>query len=75
MVQSRLEQAIEGIALPAWPPAALAASARAEAMLAHRFGRALRLLQSVCGFEGALARGVLQVRWRRRGVAGQGRSY
>ncbi|GAB4819481.1 hypothetical protein N2152v2_006527 [Parachlorella kessleri] len=60
LVQSRLESAIASVALPAWPPQALAASPRAEAFLSHRFGRALRLLRAVCGFEGTLARGVLQ---------------
>lgn len=60
-VQSRLEAAVEATSLPAWPPLALAASHRAECYLCHRFGRALRLLQNICAFEGALPRSALQV--------------
>ena len=59
-MQSKLEAAVEGLALPAWPPAALAASRRAAVHVAHRFGRGLRLLAAVCAFDGSLPRGALQ---------------
>lgn len=59
-VQGKLEAAVEGLALPAWPPAALAASRRAAIHLARRFGRGLRLLAGLCAFEGSLPRGLLQ---------------
>jgi hypothetical protein len=59
-VQSKLEAAVGGLALPAWPPAALAASRRAAVHVAHRFGRGLRLLAAVCAFDGSLPRGALQ---------------
>ncbi|KAL4419512.1 hypothetical protein ABPG77_002298 [Micractinium sp. CCAP 211/92] len=60
MVQGKLEAAVEGLALPAWPPAALAASRRAALHLARRFGRGLRLLAGVCAFDGSLPRAALQ---------------
>lgn len=60
MVQGKLEAAVERLALPAWPPAALAASRRAALHLARRFGRGLRLLAGVCAFDGSLPRTALQ---------------
>lgn len=60
MVQGKLDAAVEGLALPAWPPAALAASRRAALHLARRFGRGLRLLAGVCAFDGSLPRAALQ---------------
>lgn len=60
LVQGKLEAAVEGLALPAWPPAALAASRRAALHLARRFGRGLRLLAGVCSFDGSLPRAALQ---------------
>ena len=59
-VQAKLEAAVASLALPAWPPAALAATRRAALHLAHRFGRGLRLLAAVCAFDGSLPRGALQ---------------
>ena len=60
LLQGRLEAAVEGLALPAWPPAALAASRRAALHAAQRFGRGLRLLAGVCAFNGSLPRAALQ---------------
>lgn len=60
IVQGKLEAAVAALALPAWPPAALAASRRAAIHNAQRFGRGVRLLGSVCAFEGSLPRNVLQ---------------
>ncbi|KAL4451797.1 hypothetical protein ABPG75_007459 [Micractinium tetrahymenae] len=60
LVQGKLEAAVEGLALPAWPPAALAASRRAALHLARRFGRGLRLLAGTCAFDGSLPRAALQ---------------
>lgn len=51
---------MDGLALPAWPPAAVAASRRAAVHLAQRFGRGLRLLAAVCAFDGSLPRAALQ---------------
>lgn len=59
-VQAKLESAVEALALPAWPPAAVAASRRAAVHLAHRFGRGLRLLAAVCAFDSSLPRTALQ---------------
>lgn len=59
-VQAKLEEAVGGLALPAWPPAALETSRRAAIHLAQRFGRGVRLLASVCAFDGGLPRSALQ---------------
>lgn len=59
-MQGKLEAAVASLALPAWPPAALAVTRRASVHLAHRFGRGLRLLAAVCAFEGSLPRVALQ---------------
>lgn len=60
IAQGKLEAAVAALALPAWPPAALAASQRAAVLSGQRFGRGARLLGSVCAFEGSLPRAVLQ---------------
>lgn len=59
-VQAKLEAAVDALALPAWPPAAVAASRRAAVHQAQRFGRGLRLLAAVCAFDGSLPRAALQ---------------
>ncbi|KAG2438649.1 hypothetical protein HXX76_005196 [Chlamydomonas incerta] len=53
------EAAAAAAALPAWPPAVLAASPTAARVAFHRFRSALRLLHCVTAFEGLLARGLL----------------
>ena len=58
-VVSRLETTVKATRLPAWGPAAAAASAQVRTFSAARFGRALRVMRSVAAFEGVLARGVL----------------
>ncbi|KAK9815407.1 hypothetical protein WJX72_003173 [[Myrmecia] bisecta] len=58
-VMKRLEEAVERMQLPPWPPAAVAASQRAALLLARRFGKTLRLLHNIGAFEGTLARGPL----------------
>lgn len=53
-IKAKLEEAVAAARVPSWPPAALAASPRAEADLARQFGRAVRLLRNVCAFSEAL---------------------
>jgi len=50
---------VSELRLPPWPPAATAAAPAAAALLARRFGKALRLLRALGAFEGVLARGPL----------------
>jgi GC-rich sequence DNA-binding factor len=52
--RARLAAAAAEAEPPAWPAAALAASRRAEAHAAWRFGRTLRLLRSAAAFDGVL---------------------
>ncbi len=59
-MQGKLEAAVDALVLPAWPPAAVAASRRAAVHQAQRFGRGLRLLAAVCAFDGSLPRAALQ---------------
>jgi GC-rich sequence DNA-binding factor len=54
LVQAKLEAAAGAAELPSWPPAALAASRRASAAAARRFGRAVRLLRAAVALRGAL---------------------
>ncbi|KAG2438653.1 hypothetical protein HXX76_005200 [Chlamydomonas incerta] len=58
-LRGALEAAAAAAALPAWPPAVLAASPTAARVAFHRFRSALRLLHCVTAFEGLLARGLL----------------
>eukprot|EP00898_Chlorokybus_atmophyticus_P003611 jgi/Chlat1/4250/Chrsp27S04319 len=60
MVRSRLTQTIAEFVLPAWPPAALAASPTAGALSARRFGNALKLLRSLLLWEEVLAESMLR---------------
>ncbi|KAK9839474.1 hypothetical protein WJX81_004262 [Elliptochloris bilobata] len=55
----RLSDAVAALRLPPWPPAATAAAPQAAALLARRFGKALRLLRALGAFDGVLARGPL----------------
>ena len=58
--RQQLEGAVDNLALPPWPPAAVGAWPPAGLLLARRFGRGCRLLASVAAFEGVLARPLLQ---------------
>lgn len=54
--QRRLEAAAGQLKLPPWPQAATAAAPRAAAVLAHRFGKSLRLVANVAAFDALLPR-------------------
>jgi GC-rich sequence DNA-binding factor len=58
--QGRLEEAVEQLAVPSWPPMALAATSRGEQYMERAFSRGLRLLQSVCAFYHVLPADKLQ---------------
>lgn len=58
-VQTRLKEATEKVYVPPWPQEATAASQRASALQARRFGKALRLLRTIAEFDGTLACAVL----------------
>lgn len=56
LAQQRLADAVQAAAVPAFPPAATQAHARTRAVLARRFGKAVRVLRSVAAFDGVLER-------------------
>ena len=58
--RQRLEAAVSLVKLPPWPSAATAAAENAEQFLAHRFGKALRLIVSIGAFDAILPRLGLQ---------------
>jgi len=58
--KARLEAAIQLAKLPPWPFAAVSAAPTAAAFLAHRFGKALRLLENIAAFDSLLPRAALQ---------------
>lgn len=69
--QRRLEEAVAVTKVPSWPPAVLAATPRAELYLARAFGRAVRLLRSICAFHEVLPASNLQMLAIQQLVAGQ----
>eukprot|EP00884_Botryococcus_braunii_P016142 jgi/Botrbrau1/3210/Bobra.37_2s0040.1 len=54
-VQARLKEAVAKVHVPQWPVEATSASPRAHATQARLFGKAVRLVRNVAGFEGTLA--------------------
>ena len=56
----KLEEAVPLAKLPAWPADALSASPEASDFLAHRFGKACRLIQNIAAFDKFLPRATLQ---------------
>lgn len=50
LVRQRLEDAVRSVALPSFPPPATQAHSRTRAILARRFGRAVRILGSLACF-------------------------
>ena len=58
--QGRLEEAVEKLVVPSWPPMVLVATPRGEQYMERCFNRGLRLLLSVCAFHQVLPAGPLQ---------------
>ena len=58
-VQTSLADAVDKLRVPQWPHGAAAAWRQAGALLAGRFGKALRLLRAITAFDGILAQAPL----------------
>ena len=55
-VRQRLEASVGLVKLPPWPHSAAAAAPNAAAFLAHRFGKAVRLIANIAAFDSLLPR-------------------